>query len=200
MSTDSDVITEADVDINGLDFSDYELDDPEAERQDRCCEGGREKQMGCPPHGAAASHDAHDQRAQFRARGHGGDRGNAALMVAGMLVDGHEAAFKKMDLAVLWFFAAELSVRLAMARLGFFHSLWNTVDLVVVVVALLPVVDGAIAVLRLARLARSAHLLRHVAHLRLARLTRHRYHMLRGRRHAGQMQLPRRDGGRRFTS
>jgi Ion transport protein len=125
---------------------------------------------------------------------------NAALMVTGMLVDGHEAAFEKMDLAVLWFFAAELSVRLAMARLGFFHSLWNTVDLVVVVLALLPIAGGGIAVLRLARLARSAHLLRHVAHLRLARLARHGYHMLRGRRHAGQMQLPRRDGGRRFTS
>lgn len=95
---------------------------------------------------------------------------NAALMVTGMLVDGHEAAFEKMDLAVLWFFAAELSVRLAMARLGFFHSLWNTVDLVVVVVALLPIAGGGIAVLRLARLARTGHLLRHVAHLRLARL------------------------------
>jgi hypothetical protein len=95
---------------------------------------------------------------------------NAALLVAGLLVDGHE----EMDLAALWFFAAELTVRLAMARLGFFHSLWNTVDAVIILLALLPVAGGGIAVLRVARLARMAHLTRHVTGLRLLRLCRGR--------------------------
>jgi voltage-gated sodium channel len=98
---------------------------------------------------------------------------NTVVLVAGLVVDGHEQLFEKVDLAILWFFAAELSVRLAMARLGFFHSLWNIVDAVIILVALLPVAGGGIAVLRLARLARSAHLLRHVSHLRLWRLVRH---------------------------
>ena len=95
---------------------------------------------------------------------------NAALVFAGLLVDGHETAFGEMDLAALWFFAAELTVRLAMARLRFFHNLWNTVDAVIILLALLPVAGGGIAVLRVARLARMAHLTRHVTGLRLLRL------------------------------
>jgi voltage-gated sodium channel len=95
---------------------------------------------------------------------------NSVVMLASLVDHSHAELLEQVDVVCLWFFAAELSVRLAMARLGFFHSLWNTVDLVVVVVALLPVAGGGIAVLRLARLARTGHLLRHVAHLRLARL------------------------------
>jgi phosphate/sulfate permease len=56
-------------------------------------------------------------------------------------------------------------MRLAMARLV--HSRWNTVDAVIILLALLPVVGGGIAVLRVARLARMAHLTRHVTGLRL---------------------------------
>jgi hypothetical protein len=97
---------------------------------------------------------------------------NSMVMLASLVDHSHAELLEQVDVGCLWFFAAELTVRLALAGLGFFHSLWNTVDLVVVVVALLPVAGGGIAVLRLARLARSAHLLRHVAHLRLARLVR----------------------------
>jgi voltage-gated sodium channel len=106
---------------------------------------------------------------------------NSMVMLASLVVGGqvHEL-LEQVDVVCLWFFAAELSVRLAMARLRFFHSLWNTVDLVVVVVALLPIAGGGIAVLRLARLARTGHLLRHVTHLRLWRLARYGYHVLRG--------------------
>jgi Ion transport protein len=96
---------------------------------------------------------------------------NSMVMLTSLVVGGHvHELLEQVDIVCLWFFAAELLVRLAMARLGFFHRLWNTVDLVVVVVALLPIAGGGIAVLRLARLARTGHLLRHVAHLRLARL------------------------------
>lgn len=79
----------------------------------------------------------------------------------------HEELLENVDLAVLWFFAAELAARLWITRLGFFRSLWSCFDAANIVVALLPVAGGGIAVLRLARLARSMHLLRHVSHLRL---------------------------------
>jgi hypothetical protein len=39
---DRDVVTETDVDTDGLYLSDYEVDDLEAEWEDRCCEGRRE--------------------------------------------------------------------------------------------------------------------------------------------------------------
>jgi hypothetical protein len=85
---------------------------------------------------------------------------NVVVLVAGLVVDGHEQLFEKVDLCILWFFAAELAIRLARARLGFFRSPWNTADAIIIVVALLPVTGGGIAVLRLSRLlARSAHLL-----------------------------------------
>jgi hypothetical protein len=50
-------------------------------------------------------------------------------------------------------------MRLTMARLV--HSRWNTVDAVIILLALLPVAGGGIAVLRVARLARMAHLTWH---------------------------------------
>jgi Ion transport protein len=70
------------------------------------------------------------------------------------------------------FFAAELTVRLAVARLGFFRSPWGVFDAAVILLAFLPVLGDSITILRMARLARSAHLLRHVSHLRLWRVLR----------------------------
>ena len=71
---------------------------------------------------------------------------NSMVMLASLVVGGqvHEL-LEQVDVVCLWFFAAELAVRVALARLGFFHNLWNTVDLVVVVVALLPIAGGGIA-------------------------------------------------------
>ncbi len=95
---------------------------------------------------------------------------NSAVTVAAFIDHSHEELLENVDLAILWFFAAELALRLWITRLGFFRSLWNTADAIIIVVALLPVAGGGIGVLRLARLARSAHLLRHISHLRLWRL------------------------------
>jgi voltage-gated sodium channel len=97
---------------------------------------------------------------------------NAVVMLWGLIDRSREELLENVDLAFLWFFASELAVRLWIARLGFFRSVWNTADAIIIVVALLPVLGGGIAVLRMARLARSAHLLRHVTHLRLWRLLR----------------------------
>jgi hypothetical protein len=90
---------------------------------------------------------------------------NAVVMLWGLLDHGREELLGNVDLAFLSFFGAELLVRLAKARLGFF-SVWNTADAIIIVLALLPVLGGGVAVLRMARLAKLAHLGRHVNHLR----------------------------------
>ncbi len=97
---------------------------------------------------------------------------NALVALWGFIDHGHDELLENADLAILWFFAAELAARLYKARLGFFKSPWSCFDAAIIVVALLPIAGGGIAVARLARLARSAHLLRHVSHLRLWRLFR----------------------------
>jgi hypothetical protein len=52
----------------------------------------------------------------------------------------------------------------------FLASRWNAFDSAVVALSLLPVFGPGTTLLRLGRLARLAHLLRHVSHLRLADL------------------------------
>jgi voltage-gated sodium channel len=95
---------------------------------------------------------------------------NSVVMLWGLLDHSREELFETVDLAFLWFFATELLVRLWIERLGFFRSPWSCFDAAIIVLALLPVLGGGIAVLRMARLARAGHLLRHVTHLRLWRL------------------------------
>jgi voltage-gated sodium channel len=97
---------------------------------------------------------------------------NSAVMMAGLLDESHAELLERVDVACLWFFAAELLVRVYRARLGFFRSPWCCFDAAIIALALAPVAGGGIAVLRMARLARSAHLLRHLSHARLSRLLR----------------------------
>jgi hypothetical protein len=91
----------------------------------------------------------------------------------GLLDHSREELLETVDLAFLWFFATEMLVRLWIGRLGFFCMPWSCFDAAIIVLALLPVLGGGIAVLRMARLARAGHPLRHVTHLRLWRLLRH---------------------------
>jgi hypothetical protein len=94
-----------------------------------------------------------------------------SIVMIGALVDHHHAEFlETVDDLFLAFFAAELLVRLSRARWAFFRSPWLMADGAIIVLALLPVLGGGMAVLRVARLARSAHLLRHIAHARLWRV------------------------------
>jgi hypothetical protein len=95
---------------------------------------------------------------------------NSAVMLWGLIDHSHEELLENIDLAFLSFFTGELLIRLWKARLGFFRSPLNTADVVIIMLALLPVLGGGITVLRMARLARAGHLLRHVTHLRLWRL------------------------------
>jgi hypothetical protein len=93
-------------------------------------------------------------------------------MLAALLDEEHAELLERIDVGCLWFFAGELLVRVYRARLGFFRSPWCCADAAIIVLALAPVAGGGIAVLRMARLARSFHLLKHLAHARLWRLLR----------------------------
>jgi hypothetical protein len=99
---------------------------------------------------------------------------NSAVMLWSLIDHSREELLENVDLAFLWLFATELLVRLWIAPLGFFRSPWRCFDAAIIMLALLPVLGGGIAVLRIARLARAGHLLRHVTHLRLWRLLRFR--------------------------
>ena len=71
------------------------------------------------------------------------------------------------------FFVLEMVVRLRDAGWRpreFLASRWNAFDSAVVALSLLPVFGPGTTLLRLGRLARLAHLLRHVSQLRLADL------------------------------
>jgi Ion transport protein len=93
-------------------------------------------------------------------------------LVIGFVDHEHGEILEHVDLGFLMFFTGELLIRLWRARLGFFRSPWNCADAIIIGLALLPVLGGGVDVLRIARLARGAHLLKHVTVLRLWRLVR----------------------------
>jgi voltage-gated sodium channel len=93
-------------------------------------------------------------------------------MLGAFLDEEHAELLERVDTLCLLAFAGELLVRVYRARLGFFRSPWSCFDAAIILMALAPVAGGGIAVLRMARLARSAHLLRHLSHARLWRLLR----------------------------
>ena len=99
---------------------------------------------------------------------------NTVVLVSGLIV--HEEWLETCDVAFLWFFVTELGVRLADVdfnpRRFFAESWWNGFDAVVIALALLPAVGVGVTLLRVARLARIVHGLRHVSHLRLAAAAR----------------------------
>lgn len=92
---------------------------------------------------------------------------NLGIVVVNLIY--HDEMLETIDTAILWFFAVELTIRLAMGRRGFFRSRWNIADAIIIVASLLPIAGSGIALLRLARVARSFHLMRHVTHLRVYR-------------------------------
>jgi hypothetical protein len=93
--------------------------------------------------------------------------------VASLVIDGYEGLFELAHNAILMFFVFELLVRLRDVgwRLqALLRRPWNTFDVVVIGLSLLPVFGGDASLLRLARLSRMVHLLRHVSSLRAVRL------------------------------
>jgi hypothetical protein len=95
---------------------------------------------------------------------------NTAVLLAGLVVDGHESAFEMAHIGFLGFFAIELALRLRRAGWRFLRKPLNAFDTAVIVLSTLPVLGVDASLLRLARLARLVHLMRHLSHLRLIRL------------------------------
>jgi Ion transport protein len=96
---------------------------------------------------------------------------NTAVLVASLIVDGHERPFEFVHDLVLAFFVVELAVRLRRAGWRrFFTGRWNSFDAAVIACSFLPMLGVDASLLRVARLAKVVHLLRHASHLRLSRL------------------------------
>ncbi|MCV7089463.1 ion transporter [Mycobacterium interjectum] len=97
---------------------------------------------------------------------------NSALLVWGVVA--HDDVAEHLETGCLVFFVGELVVRLR--RNGwnaarFVRSPWVVFDAIVIALALAPTLVGADAtLLRLARLSRLVHWLRHVSHFRAVRL------------------------------
>jgi len=97
---------------------------------------------------------------------------NTGILAAGLVVDGHEAAFEMAHTGFVGFFAVELALRLRAAGWRFLRKPLNAFDAAVIALSTLPVLGVDASLLRLARLARLVHLMRHISHLRLIRLVR----------------------------
>jgi hypothetical protein len=96
---------------------------------------------------------------------------NTVVLVASLIVDGHERPFEFVHDLVLAFFVVELAVRFRRAGCRrFFTGRWNSFDTAVIACSFLPVLGLDASLLRVARLPRMVHLLRHASHLRLSRL------------------------------
>jgi hypothetical protein len=95
---------------------------------------------------------------------------NFGVLVAGWVVDGREHTFETAHSAILMVFVAEMAVWPRAAGRWFFADGWNCFDAGVIAACCLPMLGVDAGLLRVARLTRLAHLLRHLSGLRLLRL------------------------------
>jgi Ion transport protein len=98
---------------------------------------------------------------------------NAVVLVASLIIDGHERQFDGVHNAILAFLALEPLVRVRRVRWRV-HT-WlrrpgNLFGTAVIALSFLPALGVDASLLRVARLARLVHLMRHASHLRLSRL------------------------------
>jgi voltage-gated sodium channel len=91
---------------------------------------------------------------------------NAGVLVAGLVVDGHERLFDTVHDVIVAFFVLELLARLYASGWRFLRRPFNAFDAVVILASALPLAGVDASLLRLARLARLVHFARHAAHLR----------------------------------
>ena len=93
----------------------------------------------------------------------------------GLIDHHHEHLLLRCEYGFLLFFVVELGVRLRAVGWRprrFLARPWNAFDTAVIALAFLPVLGVSVTLLRVARLARVVHTLRHTSHLRLADLLR----------------------------
>ena len=94
---------------------------------------------------------------------------NAGLVAYGWFDHQHEHLLEYAHSALLTFFAVEIAMRLMSTRKPWRDG-WLMADVLIVGLALMPLVGAGASILRVARLARMTHLLKHVAGLRIFRL------------------------------
>ncbi|WP_048470570.1 ion transporter [Mycolicibacterium chlorophenolicum] len=97
---------------------------------------------------------------------------NAGVFVWGLIDHHHERLAETIEHGILALFIVELVVTMAVQRAAFWRNPWHVFDVVVIAASLLPLLPGA-AVLRVARLAKTAkllHLARHTVQLRTGEL------------------------------
>lgn len=102
---------------------------------------------------------------------------NTAVLVASFVDDTHEQLWEPVHTGFLMFFAVEIAVRFAGAGYSarrFLSDRWNCIDAAVVGLSLLPVLGVGVTLLRVARLARVVHTLRHASGLRVFDIVRRR--------------------------
>jgi hypothetical protein len=95
---------------------------------------------------------------------------NFTVWAVSLLDHGHEPLYAAVETGCLIFFEGEMIARLREHGWRFFASGWNVFDLAVIVAALAPALGVDVALLRVARLARLAHLGRHIMSLRMLRV------------------------------
>jgi voltage-gated sodium channel len=96
---------------------------------------------------------------------------NTGLLVWAQFDGAHEELLKHIESVCLAFFVVELVVRIrSHGWRRFVRSPWCVFDSTIIALALLPVLGADVSLLRVARLARVVHLMRHASHMRLLRL------------------------------
>jgi hypothetical protein len=88
-----------------------------------------------------------------------------AIMIWGFIDPEHKEIVEVLDYVILVYFGVEIGIRIHRAGRGWYKDPWLWLDLIIIVVALLPLGSDAIAA-RLVRAARLAHVGRHLPHLR----------------------------------
>jgi voltage-gated sodium channel len=91
---------------------------------------------------------------------------NAVVLIAGLLVDGHERLFDTIHDAIVAFFLCELLARLLAHGWRFLRRPLNAFDATVILTSAMPMLGVDASLLRLARLMRLVHFVRHTSHLR----------------------------------
>lgn len=92
---------------------------------------------------------------------------NAGVLVAGLLINGHEELIEALHDGIVVIFMCELIVRLRLSGWRCLRRPANAFDAAVILVSALPLAGVDASLLRLARLARIVHFARHAAYLRL---------------------------------
>jgi voltage-gated sodium channel len=90
---------------------------------------------------------------------------NTAVLLCSLFDETHRELLERVDLALLWFFAAEIGLRFKHAGRRCWRDRWLLFDTLVIAVTIAPI-GVNVSALRVVRTARITHHVRHASHLR----------------------------------